>query len=147
MATTHRVIVAGSRTIVDYAFFRRQFIKYLKSLPPGEVEVITGRAPHGPDDMAYHFCKWDSYEPKPKLKEMPADWDEHGKRAGYLRNADMASYASKGHNGGRLFSMHDGESKGTLHMNKLARDEELKLKLFVVDPPDEPISEILNYRL
>lgn len=141
MATTHRVIVAGSRTIVDYAFFRRQFIKYLKSLPPGEVEVITGRAPHGPDDMAYHFCKWDSYEPKPKLKEMPADWSGLGKRAGFARNAEMAEY------GNRLFCIHDGTSRGTTHMLEVARERSLKLKLFIVDVPDDNVSEILDYKL
>lgn len=141
MATTHRVIVAGSRTVQDYAFFRRQFIKYLQSLSKGEVEVVTGRAPNGPDDMAYHFCQWDPYEPKPKMKEFPANWDELGKSAGYIRNVDMANYANK------LFAIHDGKSRGTEHMITTAREEELGLKLFVVDPPEEPISEILNYRL
>jgi len=141
MATTHRVIVAGSRTIEDYAFFRRRFVKYLDALPEGEVEVVTGRASHGPDDMAYHFCKWDTYTKPLKVKEFKADWDEHGKRAGYVRNAEMAEY------GNRLFAIHDGKSRGTKHMIELARNEEMPVKLFLRDPPDEPVSEILNYPL
>lgn len=141
MATANRIIVAGSRGLNDYAFFRRQFIKYLASLPKGKVEVITGRAPNGPDDMAYHFCKWDPERPDVILKEFKADWDEYGKRAGYLRNVEMAKY------GRRLFCMYDGKSPGSKHMIKISREEELQVKLYVVEPPEEPISEILHYRL
>lgn len=141
MASTHRVIVAGSRTFTDYAFFRRQFIKYLENLPKGEIEAVTGRAPHGPDDMVYHFCKWDSYSTPPAVKEFKADWTELGKKAGMVRNAEMAQHAN------RLFVIHDGKSRGTSQMIDVAREEQLKLKLYLFDPPEEPVSEVLNYRL
>jgi alkanesulfonate monooxygenase SsuD/methylene tetrahydromethanopterin reductase-like flavin-dependent oxidoreductase (luciferase family) len=45
-----------------------------------------------------------------KVARFPADWDTYGKRAGYLRNEQMAEYADA------LFAIWDGESKGTKHM-------------------------------
>lgn len=63
----------------------------------------------GPDDMVYHFAKWDV---PGELIEMPADWDEHGKSAGYVRNAEMAVKADE------LELFWDGRSNGSRHMRE-----------------------------
>ena len=54
---------------------------------------------------------------------MPADWNKYGKRAGYLRNADMAKEAHA------LIAFWDGKSKGTNHMIQLAKQNYLTIKV------------------
>jgi hypothetical protein len=41
-----------------------------------------------------------------------AEWDTYGKRAGFIRNAQMAEYADA------LIAVWDGSSRGTAHMIK-----------------------------
>lgn len=62
----------------------------------------------GADLLAYQFAK-DCDE---EVLEFPADWNKYGKRAGYLRNAQMAQIADG------LLAFWDGKSKGTEHMIK-----------------------------
>jgi hypothetical protein len=57
------------------------------------------------------------------VKEFYAQWNQHGKRAGYLRNKDMAEYAT------HCVCFWDGESKGTEHMIKLSKENELPTKV------------------
>jgi predicted Rossmann fold nucleotide-binding protein DprA/Smf involved in DNA uptake len=49
----------------------------------------------------------------------PPNWREHGKRAGYVRNAAMAANADA------LIAVWDGESPGTKMMIDLAREQQL----------------------
>lgn len=53
------------------------------------------------------------------IKRFPADWDTFGKRAGYLRNAQMADYAD-------AVVLFPG-NKGTSMMFDLARERGLKI--------------------
>jgi hypothetical protein len=46
------------------------------------------------------------------LHIFPADWKTFGKRAGFLRNQEMAKYADA------LIAVWNGKSKGTAHMIK-----------------------------
>ena len=60
-----------------------------------------------------------------------ADWDGLGKRAGYVRNAEMAKFAVKDGNYGVLVAFWDGKSKGTKHMIDLAN--KYGLEVYVVN--------------
>ncbi len=51
----------------------------------------------------------------------PADWDKHGKSAGYKRNEKMATMAEA------LVAVWDGESRGTTHMINIAVERGLKV--------------------
>ena len=62
------------------------------------------------------------------LKEFPADWSI-GKRAGYVRNEQMAQYAYE-HGNGVLFAFWDGQSKGTKLMIELAKKYHLETHIF-----------------
>ncbi len=53
------------------------------------------------------------------IERYPADWDKHGKPAGYIRNAEMADKAEA------LLALWDGQSRGTLHMINLAKKKGL----------------------
>ena len=70
------------------------------------------------------FCKQNNYP----IKVFKADWERYGKRAGYLRNKQMADYAAE--TGGILIAFWDGESRGTKMMIKLAKMSGLCVKVF-----------------
>jgi len=69
-------------------------------------EVISGGA-RGIDQAGEEWAYWSGERP---VKKFPADWDKHGKSAGYIRNKEMAEYADE------LLAIWDGHSKGTLNM-------------------------------
>ena len=62
------------------------------------------------------------------IKEFPADWSL-GKKAGYIRNEQMAKYAAESGNG-VLLAFWDGVSKGTGHMIDLAKKHNLEVHVF-----------------
>lgn len=115
-----RIIVAGSRDFNDYQLLSDTLMKYLTGMDdtdivdnPSQVKFISGTA-RGADTLGEQFAyKW-NYE----VKRFIPDWNGLGKRAGYVRNAEMAKYASE--QTGILFAFWNGKSKGTKHMIDLA---------------------------
>ena len=55
--------------------------------------------------------------------EFPADWERHGKAAGYIRNREMAQNADA------LVAFWDGESRGTKSMIDLAKEYDLAVRV------------------
>jgi len=98
-----KVIVAGSREFQDYLFLKEQLDQYRKD---NEItEIVSGMA-KGPDKMALLYA----LDNKIPTAKFPADWDTYGKRAGPIRNEQMAKYADA------LVAFWDGVSKGTKNM-------------------------------
>jgi hypothetical protein len=62
-----------------------------------------------------------------RVKRFIPDWDGLGKKAGYLRNEQMAKYADA------LIAFWDGNSKGTKHMIDLGNKYGLKVKIYLYD--------------
>lgn len=58
-----------------------------------------------------------------QLRRFPADWEQHGKSAGHIRNAKMADNADA------LIAFWDGESKGTKNMIDNARRKGLAVRV------------------
>jgi hypothetical protein len=112
-----KVIIAGGRTFNDYDLLCRKCDRILSLQKV--VEIVSGMA-KGADALGERYAKKHGYQ----IKQFPADWDKHGKSAGYKRNAEMAQYADA------LIAFWDGESKGTKHMIELAN--QLGLKVIVV---------------
>lgn len=79
-------------------------------------EVVSGGC-RGPDSYGEIWAK----EKGIPVKRFPAEWERYGKKAGFLRNVDMAKYAEA------LIAFWDDESKGTLHMIKEAHSRGLKV--------------------
>jgi hypothetical protein len=112
-----RCIIAGSRSFDDYDYM----LETLEGWREGFMgEIISGGA-KGADRLGERFAK----EFNIPLKIMPADWDKYGKRAGYIRNEQMADYAEV------LFAFWDGKSPGTKHMIDIAYRE--GLIVFIVE--------------
>jgi hypothetical protein len=116
-----RTIIAGSRTCDNLAYLYHALRKcgWLPSV------VISGGA-KGADRLGE---VWATHANRP-LEVYPADWDKHGKKAGYLRNELMAEQAEA------LIALWDGESRGTKHMIDVARLS--GLKVFVYRYPSKP---------
>ena len=112
-----RIIIAGSRNFNDYELLKREVLNIVENdnRPKNLVKVISGGA-RGADTLGECFAKEFGLE----VKRFIPDWDGLGKKAGYVRNADMAKYSVQ--NGdGMLIAFWDGESKGTKHMIDLAK--------------------------
>lgn len=125
-----RVIIAGSRDFDNYNFLLAECNKIINCIFDNEtysaVRIISGTA-RGADKLGERYANNKGYN----VKQFPADWAIFGKRAGYLRNRDMAKYAIEEGSKGVLIAFWDGESKGTKHMIDIAY--ELGLSVYVVN--------------
>ena len=83
-----------------------------------DVQVVCGCA-RGADTLGKQFAE----ELGLKVLEYPADWDKYGKRAGYIRNEEMAKISNA------LIAFWDGESRGTKHMIDLAKEYGLPTRI------------------
>lgn len=110
-----RTIVAGSRTVTDYATVEQA----IKDCPWVISKIISGHA-KGVDKLGELYAK----AHKIPLEIYPAQWEIYGNRAGYVRNEHMASKADT------LIAIWDGVSTGTGHMIDIARS--MGLKIFIV---------------
>lgn len=108
-----KVIIAGGRDFADYAFLKEKADSILKNVK--SISIVSGGA-NGADSLGERYAQENEYE----LIRMPANWDKYGKRAGYLRNEDMAKIADA------CICFWDGKSRGTGHMIQLAKKYDLK---------------------
>ena len=128
-----RIIVAGSRDFKDYDLLSEKLMEYLEYINdkdvvdnPSQVKFVSGTA-RGADMLGEQFAYNYGYD----VTRFPAKWDELGKRAGYVRNAEMAKYASEKY--GVLFAFWDGKSKGTKNMIDLAKRYGLEVHVINYD--------------
>ncbi|MEG3880505.1 DUF2493 domain-containing protein [Microcoleus sp. herbarium7] len=113
-----KVIIAGSRDFNDYQLLKQNLGKILQRYTIDQIEIVSGGA-RGADRLGERYAK----ERGMILKIIPADWNEHGKSAGFKRNAEMATYAT------HCIAFWDGRSSGTKHMIDLARQYNLELRV------------------
>ena len=116
-----RVIIAGSRDFDDFPKLMNSSIEILTGISKkrddlDRIRIISGTA-RGAGKLGEQYAKIAGYE----LSKFPADWDGLGKRAGYIRNAEMAKFAVEDGNYGVLIAFWDGQSRGTKHMIDLAK--------------------------
>lgn len=112
-----RVIVAGTRTFKDYALANKSIKEVLGERDFGEakIRIISGGAKGG-DEMGEIFARQHAL----LLTRKPAKWNLYGKKAGYIRNEEMAEFATeKGHYPIAIVFW-DGMSSGTKHMINIA---------------------------
>ena len=104
-----KLIIAGSREFTDYELLTEMLAA--KDLNADTVtEVVSGCA-RGADRLGE---KWAGAQGIP-IARFPANWDSYGKRAGYVRNSEMAEYADA------CIVFWNGSSKGTKHMIDIAK--------------------------
>lgn len=122
------VIIAGCREMDDYPLLEKVCNEILKG-DMRKFEVVTGKQctvrdgrKFGADRLGEIYAKVNS---RPII-EFPADWDEHGKVAGPIRNKQMADYAT------HLIAFPSKGSKGTRNMIKLAKEAGLVVNVYEI---------------
>jgi hypothetical protein len=122
MFSYHKLIVAGGRDFNDYKLLSRKVSAIRKvvwsEFLADDLEIVSGGA-RGADRLGERWAK----ENHASMKQFPADWDRLGKRAGFVRNEQMAKYADS------LIAFWDSKSAGTGHMINLARKYKLNVMI------------------
>ncbi len=125
-----KTIIAGSRWFgpktkmdnngyyCDLKDARKIINMTMRALPWADqiTEVVSGGA-HGADQLG----EWWAEQNGILVTVFEADWNKHGKSAGYKRNVEMAKYADA------CVCFWDGESLGTSHMIDIANKHRLQL--------------------
>jgi hypothetical protein len=111
-----KVIVAGTRTFSDYALLCERLDFYLQHYT--DIEIVSGGA-KGADTLGERYAR----ERGCLVKQFPADWQTYGKKAGPVRNAQMAAYADA------CIVFWDGKSKGTQDMITQANTHQLPTRV------------------
>jgi predicted Rossmann fold nucleotide-binding protein DprA/Smf involved in DNA uptake len=112
-----RVIIAGGIDFDDYQSLCLICDYMLSNKSLEDIEIVSGNA-SGADKLGEKYAKDRGYT----LKNFPADWSL-GKKAGPIRNRQMANYADA------LICFWDGNSKGTNNMIQEAKKLGLKVKI------------------
>ena len=99
-----RLIIAGGRDFTRYG----SLITQMKKIETPEL-IICGMA-RGADMLGHRYA----LDRKIPILEMPADWNQYGKKAGHIRNEEMAKEAT------HLLAFWDNLSRGTLNMIRVA---------------------------
>ena len=113
----YKVIIAGGRHFNDYELLKDKCNYYLSNkFQTHHVIIVSGHAP-GADSLGEKYAA----EYKLQCELHPADWEQHGKAAGPIRNAEMAEVSDA------LIAFWDGQSRGTKSMIDLAKRKGLQV--------------------
>jgi len=113
-----KVIVAGGRNFQDYALLEATLLHLFSNTSPDEIEIVSGGA-KGADALGEQFAKIRQM----LIQRFPADWRTHGKKAGFIRNMQMAEAAEC------LVAFWNGSSPGTRSMIQIARSKGLRVRV------------------
>jgi len=116
-----RVLVTGSRDWRDIAKIRTQMHIACARYLPSAIVIVHGGCPRGADRLADVWAKRYGLRTEPH----PADWETHGKRAGFIRNAEMVALGADV----CLAFIKDG-SKGATHTADLAEKAGIPVRRF-----------------
>lgn len=116
-----RVIVCGSR-----GWSNRDLIAEVLAELPGDTTLVHGAA-KGADRIAEQEGQKLGF----LIEPWPALWDDHGKRAGLIRNEQMAVMGAD-----LCLAFWDGRSTGTQHMTEMAAKHGIPIRVVHKDFPN-----------
>jgi len=108
---TKRVVVAGCRDFNDYQFAKKYIDLYISKIRQEHNLVFLSGGCRGADMLGERYATENGF----KIERYPAAWDTYGKKAGPMRNKQMAE------NCDFVICFWDGQSKGTKSMIEYAR--------------------------
>jgi hypothetical protein len=122
-----RILVTGSRDWLDIHAVERALLEYhpVDSQGfdlPDKPTLVHGDCPRGADRMAKIAAKFLGW----KLEPHPANWETLGKRAGFVRNAEMVELGADV----CLAFIRNG-SKGATHTAELAEKAGIPVRRFL----------------
>lgn len=112
------VIVAGGRDFSNYELMKGKLDSLLRSKNPEDVVIVSGGA-RGADSLGERYARERGY----KVWQFKPDWNRLGKRAGFVRNTEMADHSDA------LVAFHDGFSRGTMQMIETAKERGLAVRV------------------
>jgi hypothetical protein len=119
----YKVVIAGGRDFDNYELLSKTCDFMLsEKIKTHNVVIISGAA-RGADTLGERYAQ----EHGLGLDRHPANWDLHGKAAGYIRNKEMVDIADA------CICFWDGKSKGTKHTIDLSIEKGIKLKIVHYD--------------
>lgn len=97
-----KLVIAGSRNCTDYREVAKAVADFIEATGNVITEVVSGCA-RGADKLGEIWARKHGIP----IKHFHANWDAYGKRAGHLRNAEMAEY------GDALVALWNGDKEGS----------------------------------
>lgn len=116
LANLTKIGIVGSRTANDYSKLKNlMFSTFYRGHgledPLNHNYAIVSGGASGADTLGKCFA----HDTKTTYIEFPADWDKHGRSAGFVRNEYIVN------NSDIIIALWDGQSKGTQHTLNLAK--------------------------
>ena len=101
-----KVVIAGGRDFNDFPGLCNVMDKLLeRQIKINKITIISGGA-RGADTLGERYARLRNFG----LVKMKADWNKHGKSAGFVRNKEMLVLTDG------VVCFWDGKSRGTKHM-------------------------------
>lgn len=120
MSKPYRVLITGSRTWEDWGAIGGALTDAAGDRDPGSIVLVHGTAA-GADTMAAIDAGGRGWTIEPH----PADWNRHGRAAGFRRNAEMVASGADV----CLAFIRDG-SRGATHCAEAARKAGIPVRYF-----------------
>lgn len=108
-----KVLVCGGRNLADYELVKKSLSLHTTS----SCQFILGGA-RGADSLAELYAK----ENGRTFRVFPADWEKHGRAAGFIRNKEMIDQGPN-----LVIAFWDGFSRGTKNTIDLAKKQDIKV--------------------
>lgn len=116
-----KLVIAGSRNLELNICFLNEMLDNFNLYPE---EIVCGCA-RGIDYLGEKYSEYNGL----KLAEFPANWEEHGKAAGPIRNREMAKY------GDALLLIWDGKSSGSQNMKEEMKKQNKPIYEIIIKQP------------
>jgi len=118
--------IVGSRDFNDYARLKFRLDQLQEK---HKISLIISGGARGADTLAERYAD----ENKIQKLILPAEWDKHGRAAGFIRNKDIVDKCDM------LFACWDGASKGTKHSIDLAIQQSKQIFVEMYKENETPI--------
>jgi hypothetical protein len=115
-----RILITGSRNWTNQLVIADSLFRVATRYDVDDDELfvlVSGNCPTGADNMAEKCARMMGWEVEPH----PADWNTHGKKAGFLRNAEMVNLGAD-----LCLAFILDASKGATHTANLAEKAGIK---------------------
>lgn len=129
-----KLAVVGSRGFDNFEILT-VVIDELRTLY--DIDTIVSGGANGADKLAEFYADFHNLN----LIVFPADWNKHGKQAGFLRNIEIWDNSDLG------VAFWDGVSKGTAHSLTLSAKQNKKLFIFDYSKMDFYLHSKIKKRL
>lgn len=112
-----KLAVVGSRSFNNYEILERIINKIVASV---NISTIVAGGAFGADLLGKRFAK----ENNLNYIEILPNWEQYGKKAGYIRNVKIWDNSDLG------VAFWDGESKGTTHSFEIAKKQKKVIYIY-----------------